>query len=105
MSLKALAMTLATVLVAAPISAHPQSGCTLRLRMDGRGRVFEAHHRLSHDALVKRLQEGCGSEGVLTVLLHASPQAKYGAVFDLTELVKQSAPAGTQFAIVGQPKP
>ena len=91
-------------LLASP-AAHAQADCALKLHMDAHGRVYEGRHRLSHDALIKRLQAGCGASGTLTVLLDASPRAAYGKVFDLTGLVKQYGPPGTQFALsTGEPR-
>ena len=77
-----------------------QPPCTLRLSMDAHNRIHESHHRLTHDALVQRLQAGCpAGSGPMQVFLSASPQASYGAVADLTDLVTKQAPPGTQFGL------
>ena len=77
-----------------------QQPCTLRLSMDAHRHLHESHHRLSHDALVRRLQAGCpAGSGPMQVFLSASPRATYGAVKDLTDLVTQAAPPGTQVAL------
>ncbi len=77
-----------------------QQPCTLRLSMDAQGRIHESHHRLTHDTLVNRLQAGCpAGSGPMQVFLLASPRATYSAVKDLTDLVTQFAPPGTQFGL------
>ena len=91
------ALCLAQTAAQSATQALPQA-CTLKLHMDGHGRVYEGHHRLGHDALIERLQTGCPT-GTLNILLDASPQASYGKVIDLTGMIKQYGPPGTQLAL------